>query len=258
MKETRSVLLMLAMVSVTSCHTNEGVWVPLNGMCYDYSYLNSLEGGKIGEPLSEVVIDDEEAAIEIYGSVEAAKTFKSYFSDDIAGGKELDKWWNSPLKTLRCDEDIIRTIRHGFVTTKQDKTKIIRWVIKRYGTPKNFFNKCSLKGYWLVYYASFSPEKDVRSAAVRYGIGRHRGGDAAKIYKRLLELAMSGEHVEVAVGKAQTGGWHRDLMLEYLEPYLHSSEEEVRQRAILFENFFTGQIDYRKWFNDREIEKAEG
>ncbi|MFC1676563.1 hypothetical protein ACFL3G_05820 [Planctomycetota bacterium] len=231
---------------LTGCHTNEGVWIPLVGTCYDYSYLNSLEGGKIGEPLSEVIIEDEQAAIKLYGSVEAAKTFESYFPDDIKGGKELDKWWKSPLKTVRSDKNIIRTIRHGFRRTEQDKTKIIRWVSERYGTPRNFLNKYSLKGYWLMYYASFSPDKDVRSSAVRYGIGRHRGGGAAKIYKRLLELAMADEHVEVAVSKTKYGGWQRDLMLEYLEPYLNRSQGPVRQRAILMEKFFKGELDYHQ------------
>ena len=92
-----------------------------------------------------------------------------------------------------------------------------------------------------MYYASFSPEKDVRSSAVRYGIGRHRGSDAGKIYKRLVELAMADEHVDVAVGKAQTGGWHRDLMLEYLEPYLNSSDIKVRQKAFTLQKSFEGK-----------------
>lgn len=225
--------------ALTGCHTNKGVFVPFVGTCYDYSYLNSLEGGKIGEPLNEVTIEDEAGAIKLYGSVEAAETFESYFPDDIDGGKELDKWWNSPLKTLRSDKDIIKTIRHGFRRTEQDKTKIIRWVKERYGTPRNFFNKYSLKGYWLMYYASFSPEKDVRSAAVHYGIGRHRGGDAGQIYKRLLELAMANEHAEVAINKARQGGGHKDLMLEYLQPYLNSSDAKVREQAIFIKNAFT-------------------
>jgi len=224
---------------LTGCRTSEGVWIPITGTCYDYSYLNSLEGGKIGEPLSKVTIKDEAAAIKLYGSVEAAKTFESYFPDDIEGGKELDKWWKSPLKTLRSDKNIIRTIRHGFRRTKQDKTKIIRWVRERYGTPRNFFNKYSLKGYWLMYYASFSPEKDVRSSAVRYGIGRHRGGGAGKIYKRLIGLAMADEHAEVAINKARQGGWHKDLMLEYLQPYLNSPDAKTREQAIFIEKAFT-------------------
>lgn len=243
--------------TLTGCHTKEGVFVPFVGTCYDYSYLNSLEGGKIGEPLNKVTIKDETAAIKLYGSVEAAETFESYFSDNIKAGKELDNWWNSPIKTLRSDKDIIRTIRHGFRNTRQDKTKIIRWVSKRYGTPRNFFNKYSLKGYWLMYYASFSPEKDVRSSAVRYGIGRHRGSDAGNIYKRLLELAMANEHAEVAINKARQGGWHKDLMLEYLQPYLNSPDTKIRQRAVLIEKFFSGEVDYRKWYDDSKIKKAE-
>jgi len=241
-------LCLLFLYAVAGCHTSKGVYVPFAGTCYDYSYLNSLEGGKIGEPLSDVTIENEAATVELYGSLEAARTFQSYFPDNIEAGKELDKWWNSPLKTLRSDKDIISTIRHGFRNTRQDKTKIIRWVSERYGTPRNFFNKYSLKGYWLMYYASFSPEKDVRTAAVRYGIGRHRGSDAGEIYKRLLNLAINGENVDTVIHlyRTERQPW-KDLMMEYLQPYLNSSEEEVRQRAVLMEKFFTGEVDYNKW-----------
>ena len=40
----------------------------------------------------------------------------------------------------------------------------------------------------------------------------------------------------------------------YLEPYLNSSDAKVRQRAILFEKFFTGESDYRKWRESHKIE----
>lgn len=225
---------------LTGCHTSKGVYVPLAGTCYDYSYLSSLEGGKIGEPLKEVTIADEAAAIEIYGSVEATKTFESYFPGDIEGGKELDKWWNSPFKMLRSDKDIISTIRYGFRRTSQDKTKIIRWVSKRYGTPRNFFNKYSLKGYWLMYYASFSPDKQVRDAAVRYGIGRHRGSDAGEIYKRLIQLAINGENVDTVIHlyRTERQAW-KDLMMKYLQPYLNDPDVKVREQAVFIKNAFT-------------------
>lgn len=238
--------VVLGMSFFGGCHTNEGVFVPFVGTSYDYSYLNSLEGGKIGEPLRDVLIEDEAAAIKLYGSIETAKTFESYFPDDIGTGKELDKWWNSSLKTLRSDKDIIRTIRYGFRRTKQDKTQIIHWVSERYGTPRNFFNKYSLKGYWLMYYASFSPEKNVRSSAVRYGIGRHSGAGAEKIYKRLVQLAIADEHVEIAIKKARKGDKQRDLMLESLEPFLDSSNSEVRQKAFALQSYFRGESNFNK------------
>jgi hypothetical protein len=239
-------LFVLCVFCFSGCNTSKGVFIPFVGTSYNYSYLNSLEGGKLVEPLREVTIKDESAAIKLYGSVDEAKTFESYFPDDIEGGKELDRWWNSAMKTLRSDKDIIRTIRYGFRRTKQDKTQIIRWVSKRYGTPRNFLNKYSLKGYWLMYYASFSPEKNVRSSAVHYGIGRHRGGDAGKIYKRLVQLAIADEHVEIAIKKARNGDRQSFLMLESLEPYLSSSNSEVRQKAFALQSYFRGESNFNK------------
>jgi len=224
---------------LTGCYSRKGATIPFIVTSYNYSYLNSLEGGKLGEPLSEVTIKDEAAAIKLYGSVEAAETFESYFPDDIKGGKKLDRWWSMPFKTLRSDKNIIKTIRHGLRRTTKDKTKILRWVGKRYGAPKNFLNKYSLKGYTLMYYASFSPEKDVRNAAVRYGIARHRGGGAGDIYKRLLQLAMKGENVDdtsfMLRMNHQAG---RDLMMKYLQPYLDSPDPKVRRQAAFLKEKF--------------------
>jgi hypothetical protein len=53
--------VILGIFLLAGCHTNEGVFVPFVGTSYDYSYLNSLEGGNIGEPLrdvSEFVFED--------------------------------------------------------------------------------------------------------------------------------------------------------------------------------------------------------
>jgi hypothetical protein len=97
-----------------------------------------------------------------------------------------------------------------------------------------------------MYYASFSPEKDVRSSAVRYGIGRHRGADANKIYKRLLQLAIADEHVEVAINKAKEGDRQRDLMLECLQPFLNGSNPKVRQKASILQKYFKGELNFNK------------
>ena len=108
-----SLFITLFFFTFTGCQTEKGMFVPLVGTSYDYSYLNSLEGGKLGEPLGEVIIKDENAAKKLYGSIEAAEIFESYFPDGVEGGKELDRWWKSPFKTLRSDKDIIKTIRYA-------------------------------------------------------------------------------------------------------------------------------------------------
>jgi hypothetical protein len=231
-------LLLVIMLSFifTGCAVKHGVYVPLVGMFYDYSYLASLEGGKIGEPLHDVVIEDKEAAIKLYGSLEAAETFESYFPDDIKAGEELDKWWKSPFKTLRSDKNIVKTIRKGFRNTKQDKTKIIRWISERYGTPHNFTKKESLKAYWLTYYASFSLEKDVRDSAVRYGIGLHQGGDVDLIAKRLVQLAMEDEKYTLfAVRVAFSRRNFSEIFLTHLQPYLNDTNPDTRNKALILQ-----------------------
>jgi hypothetical protein len=229
-------LLLVIMLSYifTGCAVKHGVYVPLVGMFYDYSYLASLEGGKLGEPLQNVVIEDKEAVIKLYGSLEAAETFESYFPDDIKASPELDKLWQSPFKTLRSDKYIVKTIRHGFRNTKQDKTKIIRWISERYGVPHNFTKKESLKAYWLTYYSSFSPEKEVRDSAVRFGIGLHQGGDVDLIAKRLVQLAMEDEKYTLyAVRVAHNRGNFTDIFLNYLEPYLKDTNPDTQNKALI-------------------------
>ncbi len=224
------------------CAVKHGTYVPLVGMFYDYSYLASLEGGKLGEPLQDVIIEDEEAAIELYGSLEAAETFESYFYDDIKAGKELDKWWKSPFKTLYSDKYIVKTIRNGFRNTKQDKAQIIRWSYERYGVPHNFIRKESLKAYWLTYYASFSPEEDVRHSAVHNGIGLHQGGDVGLIAKRLIQLAMEDEKYTIYPVRVSYGrGDFTDLFLSYLEPYLNNTNPEIQNKALILQKKIINQ-----------------
>ncbi len=210
-----------------------GVYVPLVGTFYDYSYLASLEGGKLGEPLQDVTIEDEAKAIELYGSLEEAETFESYFPDDIKAGKKLDNWWKSPFKSFYSNKYIVNTIRNGFRRTKQDKPQILRWMYYRYGSPFSLLGKESLKAYWLRYYASFSPEEDVRESAVSWGIGWHAGGDADLIVKRLIQLAIEDEKyskycVRVANGR---GKRLKNLFLTYLQPYLDDPNPERQNKA---------------------------
>lgn len=249
----RTISVVLSIFLLAGCRTNEGVFVPFVGTSYDASYLQSLRSERTEEPLYNVVIEDEAAAIKLYGSVESAKTFESYFPDDIEGGKELDKWWKSPLKSFRSDREIIRTVRHGLRKSKEGKRFMIRWFCRHFGRPRSFVSKYSLEAYDLMYYASFSPDKDARHSAIYFGISG--GWCSPKIRKRYLQLSMDFfEEVDSTVKIAKTNESFKNEMLMYLEPYLNSSEAKVRQRAILFEKFFTGETDYRKWRESHKIE----
>ena len=226
--------------SLSGCmiKVKHGVHIPLVGTFYDYSYLASLEGGKLGEPLADVVIEDEEKAIELYGSLEEARTFESYFPDDIKAGKKLDNWWKSPLKSFYPNKYIVKTIRNGFRRTKQDKPQILRWMYYRYGSPFSLLGKESLKAYWLRYYASFSPEENVRESAVSWGIGWHAGGDVGLISQRLIQLAIEDEkYSKYTVRVANSGrGPIKGVFIEYLQPYLNNTDPEIQNKAKVLEH----------------------
>lgn len=241
---------------LTGCRTKEGMFVPFLGTSYDTHYLQTLRDKRTEEPLYDVVIEDDAAAIKLYGSVDAAETFESYFSDDIEGGKEFDKWWRSPLKGFRSPEEIISIVKHGLRRSQENKRFMLRWLQDHFSQVGASASKYRLEAFDLMYYASFSPDKEIRYEAIYFGI--KQGWLYPKVRKRYLQLSIElFEEVEATIKIAKTNESYRNEMLMYLQPYLNSQKEDVRQRAVLFEKFFKGEIDYNKWCDNRDIEKAK-
>lgn len=250
-KTILSSLLALVLCSLVGCRCKEGIYIPITGTIYDASYLHSLREKRTEEPLREVVIADEAAATKLYGSVEAAKTFEGYFPDDVEGARVLDKWWKSPLKSFQSDKEIITIVRHGLRRTTQNKWKVLRWFCQYFGRPRSFRSKYSLEAFDLMYYASFSADKQIRHCAVYFGISG--GSRCPKIRKRFVQLSMDFfEEVERTVNIAKGSHDLRDEMVGYLQPYLNSLDTKVRQRAVLMKKFFTGELDYYKWRKEHE------
>ena len=213
----------------------------LYSMFYDYGYLERMEGGgKFTFPLQVVNVNEDSETIKKFGSLAEAEKFQSYFPDDVQAGKKLDSWWKSPLKNITSDRKALDIIRKGWCRTTQNKIKILRWVRDRYGYPGYFRRKESLKGYWLMYYTTFTPDSKIRKLAAIYGIAHHFkwGIDCDKVYRRLTQLTLKGEFSQSKLlEKIKDCSFLPncktiEIVKQTSREYLNSPEADVRQRAI--------------------------
>jgi len=247
MKCQRIVLLVLAysilFMQGCSIRNEDGSVGQLNfnGMSYDYGYLERMKGGgKYTFPLQVVNVKEDFETIKNFGSLAEAENFQSYFPDDVQAGKKLDSWWKSPLKNIVSDRKALDTVRKGWQRTTESKIEILRWVRDRYGYPAFFNSKESLKGYWLMYYATFSPDSKIRKAAAEYGIGHHFkwGIDCNEVYRRLTQLTLKGDFSEskllekIKDCSSFPNCKSTEIVKQTLREYLNSPEANVREQAI--------------------------
>ncbi len=169
--------------------------------------------------------------------------YESYFPDDIDGGKRLDALWESEGKDSFADEYILSTVRNGLQKTKHHKTLILGWIGNKYIWGKTPQNQQAIE---LMYHASFSPDSNVRHYAMYFGLSVVQPEKSPQILKRLMELCMNYENEDV--GRIIWGCQNQqEAILDYLQPYLASPDEAVREKAVLLEKCFKGELDYDKW-----------
>jgi len=180
--------------------------------------------------------------------------FESYFPDSLEGGKALDDWWKVKDKEQRSDKEILNIIRNGLRRDSQGKERryrnqYIKWVGLRYIWGKKPQNEKAIE---LMYYATFDPQ--LASDAVYHGLSVVVGKKNDKILKRFVELCMANVNVNRILWG--TKGQHED-MLQHLEPYLTSSDLEIKNRASVLEKVFKGEINYTKWETEQRRQKRQ-
>ncbi|MCK4823248.1 HEAT repeat domain-containing protein, partial [bacterium] len=129
------------------------------------------------------------------------------------------------------------------------KDRFTGWLGQKYIWKKGPKNK---KGVELMYYASFDPA--LTGNAVYYGLSVAGDEQSPKVLKRFVDICMSNIYVTRILWG--TKGKH-DRMIEYLEPYLNSSDQQIRQRAVILEKTFKGEIDYGQWEKEQHRKKRQ-
>jgi len=180
--------------------------------------------------------------------------FESYFPDSTEGGKVLDDWWKVKDKEQRSDEEIVSIIRNGLRRAgngelRDHKDRFTGWIGQKYIWKKGPKNKQVVE---LMYYASFDP--DLTANTVYYGLSVAGDEQSPKVLKRLVDICMSNIYVTRILWG--TKGKH-DRMIEYLEPYLNSSDQQICQRAVILEKALKGEIDYGQWEKEQYRKKRQ-
>ncbi|MHC4397012.1 MAG: hypothetical protein ACYS1A_15320 [Planctomycetota bacterium] len=180
--------------------------------------------------------------------------FESYFPDSVEGGRVLDDWWKVKDKEQRSDEEILNIIRNGLRRTgdgklRDHKDRFTGWVGQKYIWKKGPKNK---KAVELMYYASFDPV--LTANAVYYGLSVAGEEQSPKVLKRLVDICMSNIYVTRILWGTKS---KHDGMIEYLEPYLNSLDQQIRQRAVILEKTFKGEIDYGRWEKEQHRKKRQ-
>lgn len=177
--------------------------------------------------------------------------FESYFPDSNEGGKALDEWWPKRGKDPEVDKKTVGMVRNGLRKDSKGKERRYR---------NQYITSLGSKYIWhaqeqnkeaveLLYYATYN--RQLAHDAVYYGLSVARD-KSDKIIKRCVELCMADASVSRILWG--TEGRHNDL-IQYLKPYLESSDPEIKNRAVVLEGVFKGEVDYRKWVNEQTAKR---
>jgi len=166
-----------------------------------------------------------------------------FFSDDINGAQKLNILFDSPDKDSVNDKELLDTVRCGLKKTKHNKNSILRWLGNKYIWGKSPQNKYAIE---IMYHASSSDEREIRGAAIYFGLSVTEN-KTENIFKALVDSCMKSKDWN-DVGRAIWGcRQDKNKLLPYLEPYIKSNDDEIKQVAIAFKNEIIGTEEFRVW-----------
>lgn len=155
---------------------------------------------------------------------------EAFFPDDPDGGRKLDALFDAIDKDLRPDEEILSTVRRGFLRTKEYRTLILAWIGNRYIWGKRPQNP---EGIEIMYHAV--PIE--RHYAVYFGLSVVRP-KSYNILRTLTELAIS-DHEPNTYGRIVWGlkgltSEERTVMERILAEQLDRCKSDPHDAAALY------------------------
>ncbi len=158
----------------------------------------------------------------------------AYLPDDPEGGKALDELYDAVDKDARPADEVVRTVRNGLRRTKHDQGDILRWFGNRFICGKD---PQLLEAIELMYHATSLNRK----VAINFGLLPVKY-KSPNILKVLTDIAMTMDDPndldEIALGC----DGNEDSLIYYLEPYLRSDDETMREKAKNLERIFNGEL----------------
>jgi len=181
-----------------------------------------------------------------------------YFADDEEAGKRLDAWWDGNAnQSVLTREESVALIRNGILRTTKHRTSVLRWLGNQYVWGSDSQAPDVIE---LMYHAcDFRPEVQhygMRHYAVYFGLSVVKE-KSPNILRALVELCMEVDDPNDLGRVAWGASSQREELLEYLDPYLQSTEDAVREKAEDLRRIFTDEIGAFAWSKNRAKERAQ-
>jgi nitrous oxidase accessory protein NosD len=153
--------------------------------------------------------------------------FNSYFPDDLEAGKKLDEWWKNKDSTYLDDDSFFDLFRRGIrrCSIQYKDNFLMQYIGGKYVWHKQPNDPKALD---IIYHASFGPG-EYKYYAVYSGLSV-ANPKSEKVLKRLVELALEPHQLDRIIWGVK-GFNQADEFIKLLQPYLNSSDLEIRKRA---------------------------
>lgn len=179
-------------------------------------------------------------------------SFRRFFPDDPAGGKELDRLYRKLAGDKRPDREILDIVRRGLRRTRNHRTSILRTIGNRYIWGKRPQNPYAVE---IMYHAADPTDGfGTRHYAVYFGLSVLASPKPTNVLRTLVDVCMKGGDV----GRVSWGCKGQfEALRQFLPPYLESKNDDVRERAEALDKHFRGEIKFQDWEGQRRKAAAK-
>jgi len=156
--------------------------------------------------------------------------FDSFFPDDPNAGVLLDELFPSLKDSNLPDNELLRIVRNGLRRTSQQRTLVLAIIGNRYIWGKTRQNPEAIE---IMYHAA-DPEDayGTRHYAIYFGLSVIRPEKPANVLRTLVSICMKTDD-ENDLGRVAWGCQNQlEELRSYLAPYLESSDDSIRNKAI--------------------------
>ncbi len=164
--------------------------------------------------------------------------FNGFFPDDPNAGILLDELFPSLQDSNLPDGELLRIVRNGLRRTSQYRTLVLAVIGNRYIWGKTPQNPEAIE---IMYHAAEpQDEYGTRHYAIYFGLSVIHPEKPANVLRTLVSICMKGNN-EDDIGRITWGCQNQlEELRSYLAPYLGSSDDSIRNKAIQLDERWKG------------------
>jgi hypothetical protein len=186
-----------------------------------------------------------------------APSFVSYFPDDAPAGARLDDLERSRSLDRLTPEELIAAVRTGLRRSTSPRLSLLRTFGNRLIWGRKPQNADAIE---LMYHAAgcpTGPGSDLTDYwAVYFGLSVVER-KTPNILRTLVELCLRVEQADLLARVEWGVKAQQSECLAYLEPFLNSKEQSVRNKAEIVKRILTGKLNAFEWATEEARKKAE-